>query len=174
LYFLVGSSAEPKNFFEKRQKMTILEKIEHSTPYEVHLFKEGIFWVAYEQSAFAICQLKPYKPTKKNIKAVGQAVVTVGFPENALAGILLSFQNTEKQDNMIIMQSETPFEQDVFDAWKNGIEMYVAGALRAMPLQTSVETSEKGLLQKIRSFDVSNASPIECMLFINELKQITN
>jgi hypothetical protein len=31
--------------------MDITEKISHVTPDEVRLYKEGVFWVAYEQSA---------------------------------------------------------------------------------------------------------------------------
>jgi hypothetical protein len=168
LYYKFGVAE--KIFF----KMTISEKIEHSTPNEVHLFKEGVFWVAYEQSACAICKIKPYKPTKKMIKTVGQEVVSVGFPENALAGILSYFQNTKKEDNIIIMQSETPIEQETFKEWKDGIAIKTdvsRDVVHNVPVGESIV--ENGILQKIRNFDVSNASPIECMLFINELKQAT-
>jgi len=45
--------------------MTIAEKLKQRAPNEIQLYKEGVFWVAYEQSAFAVCKIKPYKPKKK-------------------------------------------------------------------------------------------------------------
>ena len=67
----------------------------------VHLWKEGVFWVAYERSAYWVhlrsatrgCNplsknKEGYKPTKKYIKSVGGDVVTVGFPHNALPFIV--------------------------------------------------------------------------------------
>jgi hypothetical protein len=51
--------------------MTKQEKIalqqEHTT--NALAFKEGVFWVAYEQSAYFIAQLKKYKPTNKSSKS---------------------------------------------------------------------------------------------------------
>jgi hypothetical protein len=48
--------------------MTISEKREHADAYEVKLYREGVFWVAYEQNAYYCGQQKGYKPTKKWIK----------------------------------------------------------------------------------------------------------
>jgi hypothetical protein len=47
---------------------SINEKIVHSSLCSVNLYKEGIFWTAYEQSAYYVWQLKGYKPTKKRYK----------------------------------------------------------------------------------------------------------
>jgi hypothetical protein len=66
--------------------MTISEKIIHSDAFHVNIYKEGVFWIAYEQSAYYFYVQKGYKPTKKFIKCIGQEVVSIGFPENALAG----------------------------------------------------------------------------------------
>jgi hypothetical protein len=43
----------------------ISDKIRHSCAQEVNWYKEGLFWVAYEQSAYFVWRLKGYKPTKK-------------------------------------------------------------------------------------------------------------
>ena len=71
--------------------MTIREKIDVAavaTEQQIHLWKEGIFWVAYEQSAYLVWLLKKYKPTKKFIKSVGMEVVSIGFPATALASVM--------------------------------------------------------------------------------------
>lgn len=50
----------------------------------VHLWLEGMFWKAYERSAYIFChRVNDYKPYKKWIKAVGGEVVAIGFPSKA-------------------------------------------------------------------------------------------
>lgn len=50
----------------------------------VHLWLEGMFWKAYERSAYIfVCRINGYKPYKKWIKAVGGEVVAIGFPAKA-------------------------------------------------------------------------------------------
>lgn len=50
----------------------------------VHLWLEGMFWKAYERSAYIFChRVSDYKPYKKWIKAVGGEVVAIGFPVKA-------------------------------------------------------------------------------------------
>lgn len=50
----------------------------------VHLWLEGMFWKAYERSAYIFChRVNDYKPYKKWIKAVGGEVVAIGFPTKA-------------------------------------------------------------------------------------------
>ena len=46
------------------------------------LYREGLFWKAYERSAFALCsQVRPLKPTRKTLKTLGGGdLISVGFP----------------------------------------------------------------------------------------------
>lgn len=46
------------------------------------LYREGLFWKAYERSAYAVCtQIRPFKPTKRSLKTLdGGALVSIGFP----------------------------------------------------------------------------------------------
>lgn len=47
------------------------------------LRKEGLFWRAYEVSAWLfITSLKEYNPTKKFYKVISNEVVHIGFTEN--------------------------------------------------------------------------------------------
>ena len=64
--------------------MNIACKIEKEDGQKVYCYKQGAFWVAYEQSAYLICIDKAYKPKKKWIKYLEKEVVTVGFPPIAL------------------------------------------------------------------------------------------
>lgn len=56
----------------------------------IALYREGLFWKAYERSAYALCtQVRPFKPTRKILKTLaGGDIVSVGFPAIAADRIL--------------------------------------------------------------------------------------
>ena len=56
--------------------MSIKEKLAKEDGTHIYCYKQGAFWVCYEQSA--------YTPSKKWIKNIAQEVVTIGFPNTAL------------------------------------------------------------------------------------------
>jgi len=137
--------------------MTVKEKLQHEEGKLVHLWKEGAFWVAYEQSAFLVSQVKKLKPNKKFVKNVGMDIVTVGFPDSALGSI--SLQITERNEKRITMQPERAADRDEFMAWKNGINARCAD-----------ESHSSNILEQIRCFDFVNSTPMECMNFLATLK----
>ena len=47
----------------------------------IYLHNEGLFWRAYQYSAFAfVNNIKPYNAKKKFIKKVNSDIVFIGFP----------------------------------------------------------------------------------------------
>ena len=161
--------------------MTIQEKIILEKDGNVHLFKEGVFWVAYEKSAYIVCLLKKYKPTKKFIKAVGQEVVSAGFPESALENIVganlcvrpdLCVRPNENNKNHVILDISLPCFQDLptlgenfnenFLEWKNNLETNKIKNINFEP--------EMPIVEKIKQFDLHNATPLECMNFLATIK----
>jgi hypothetical protein len=80
---------------------SIEEKIQHLSLFRVNLYKEGVLWLAYEQSAYYVWLLKGYKPIKKRYKKMDKEVVQVGFPK---VDALLENQNISivtRQDTFI-------------------------------------------------------------------------
>lgn len=70
--------------------MTVKEiiQIENGNRNTIILLREGIFWRAYEKSAYAFSmQVHPYKPTRKWVIAVKQDVVSLGFPVSAAENV---------------------------------------------------------------------------------------
>ena len=70
--------------------MTIIEilKIESVNTGCINLFKEGIFWRIYQQSAYLfIKHIKDLKALKKFYKNVNREVVYAGFPDAILSQI---------------------------------------------------------------------------------------
>jgi hypothetical protein len=64
--------------------MSIKEKLAKEDGTHIYCYKQGAFWVCYEQSAYIVSLSKAYKPSKKWIKNIAQEVVTIGFPNTAL------------------------------------------------------------------------------------------
>ena len=63
------------------------------------LFRSGVFWTAYEQSALILGHHKPLKISVKFVKTVNQQVISVGFPDATLkffSDIFGPFVETDK------------------------------------------------------------------------------
>ena len=86
--------------------MTVKEiiEIESANTGSINLFKEGIFWRSYNQSAMRMYEhFYPYKVIVKYVKKVQQKIYYCGFPENSLNNIRekaieKGFQITEIKD----------------------------------------------------------------------------
>ena len=62
--------------------MKIEEIVKTEDSQNIYLHKEGLFWRAYEYSAYAfIKNIKQYNAKKKFIKKVGSEIVFNGFPD---------------------------------------------------------------------------------------------
>ncbi|MGB1315394.1 MAG: hypothetical protein ACPG4Y_05200 [Chitinophagales bacterium] len=152
---------------------SIATKIAHSTLLEVKLYKEGVFWVAYEQSAYFIAQLKNYKPTKKYFKNINQEVVQIGFPsiETLLQTQGIKVLNNEA--NFVCFNIDNAIETPKFTEWKDSIASTQPKA--KIVNTTTSKLTNNTLEQKILNFDVSNKTPMQAIIFINQLKNnITN
>jgi len=161
--------------------MTICEKIIEKSPKEIHLYKEGAFWIAYEQSAYYIFLKKGYKPTKKFVKKVNSEVVSVGFPENALASLDPAFNEKQNGEMHIVLQMEEVINEAEFREWKNNLELHIAEERNFSPLHKQngdnpcYKAAEvQDIVGRIRAFDLSNATPMDCMMFVHALKKECN
>ena len=85
--------------------MTIKEiiQIENGNGNTIILLREGIFWRAYEKSAYAFSmQIHPYKPTRKWVIAVKQDVVSLGFPVSAAENVLNNSKVLMRQEKRVL------------------------------------------------------------------------
>ena len=146
--------------------MTISEKILHKNLKEVNLYLEGVFWIAYEQSAYYFWKLKGYKPTKKFVKIIEKEVVTVGFPGNVLDEIEICRNQKAEGRKHVVFEIGEGIDKDEFLKWKEGLA--TVETLRA----TSLPSPHNSVLEQIKNFDMSTKTPMECMFFLAELKKI--
>jgi hypothetical protein len=75
---------------------TLEEKITKQCPSKVFLFKEGIFYKAYNQGAY-LMRHKKYKVNVRKIKNSENEVVSIGFPSTVFEVLKCDFaiQNFE-------------------------------------------------------------------------------
>jgi len=140
--------------------MTICDKIIETSPNEVHLFKEGVFWVAYEQSAYYFHLRKGYKPTKKFIKKINCEIVSVGFPQSVLPSAELEI--LQRSDTHIVLRTENAIDETEFLDWKSKIKLTERQAIKQNDDVSFTEKAAKlDIVERIKTFDLSNATPIE-------------
>lgn len=89
----------------------------------ITLYREGLFWKAYERSAFAVCaQVRGFKATKKVLKALdGGTLVSIGFPTRHEASVLEGLQRLSEEENRLVLQTPRPIVSKEFEIWKESI-----------------------------------------------------
>ena len=71
----------------------------------IYLFLEGMFWIAYERSAFRfVHSVKPYQVKKKFIKNIGCELVSLGFPATALDAVAAGLKRIDVSDKQIVFK----------------------------------------------------------------------
>lgn len=147
----------------------------------IHLFREGMFWKAYEDSAYLfIKHIREYKPVKKTVKSLKMAVVSVGFPENVLENMLQDVEIVSRvEDYCVIGCGQVESTQEEFSLWKESIEEQMpaatGGRIRDKHLNPGVESGPyPDLINKIRNFRIESSTPLSCMLFLSQIQQDLN
>lgn len=154
----------------------ILQEEQRNDGSFIRLYAEGIFYKAYERSAWTACRvLHPFMVKKRAVRKVGQKVVSIGFPKTSLPKWAGGRRiETLGEDSVLIHLSEeecVPFDEKDFEKWKSGVTLPVDEEKLELPSAESIATSvEVSICQSIRCFPIENKSPMECMLFVSELK----
>ena len=132
------------------------------------LYKEGIFWRAYEKSAYQLHLKFGLKPLKKHIKAVNQDIVYVGFPATSWQKFFTQEQpTTEKQ--CAIPVCSTINELD-FAQWK--VQLPFTEKITKEPILVEANNPQQEVIDKLMNFPLERSTPMEAMLLVAELKRI--
>ncbi|OPC52967.1 hypothetical protein BAY06_02425 [Elizabethkingia anophelis] len=142
--------------------MKLLDIISRENYHSIQLYKQGVFWVAYEQSAYSIWEHKGYRVNKKYIKSLKRDVVSLGFP----ASVLDEIGKIYKQDKL---KSSSEYKSYMLSQELN----------KTLFLRWRFNTHTQlrvtcDLVAKIKSFCLSNKTPLEAYLFLYELQSDLN
>ncbi len=99
------------------------------------LYREGLFWKAYERSAFAVCtQIRPFKPTRRAIKSAGGAhLVSIGFPVTSEETVLKGLQRVEVTPECLVVAAPRAIVVVEFEAWKAAVPLQLPRKSSAAP-----------------------------------------
>ena len=142
--------------------MAVKDKIIHQSPTEIRLYKEGTFWVGYEQSAFLLTQIKLLKLSKRFVIAAGQEVVTVGFPDATLRNVFIQMLQVEKEEaKVVVLESVVALDRAKFEKWKAEIPLNVKKEKedKSVTVDESNEL-EKIEIEKIKSSNLYSDLPV--------------
>lgn len=128
---------EAKNKNEKQNdkpKVTtsVIWEAEQQNQGCIIFYKEGAFWRAYERSAYLFCRtVRPYKPSKRYVKVLGQELASVGFPDQMWVALTPRVEFIEKTDDRIVLRAIIPehtFEEFLYNVeyWKKDIDLLSA------------------------------------------------
>jgi len=95
---------------------TIIEEMNNGY---VNLFKEGIFYRAYEYSALALANITKYKIMLDLDKKANKILITIGFPQNKLESI----EEILKNKNIPYRIFEKNENKNKVVEWENFIEI---------------------------------------------------
>ncbi len=149
-------------------------KIEQKNTNSIFLHKEGLFWRAYERSAYLFTlYIKVYQITKKFYKNVNSEVVYLGFPNNSLNQILqtVNEKNIQKNEKQIIIDN-FQLEINKFEQWKNKISIIQNS--KSSETFEKLQQQENNIINKIRNYPIASKTPIECQQFLIEIQKEIN
>ena len=151
----------------------------------VTLYYEGMFWKAYERSAFLVCsQIRAFKPTKKFVKKMGgREVVSIGFPDTSLETLMQGRQKASESHISRTYAGFRPLNEQEFIQWKNKRGALPCIVAEDIPEEENDDDEQKQpqqeqltpipeVIQRIKEFDLLNHSPYDCMIFVKNLKEL--
>lgn len=166
-----------------------IEKRNETNLYEIHFFKEGIFWKAYEWSAY-LCRVFPselennkrLKPLKKYCKKENKEYIQVGLQltsfEKYFPCVVFNENAFKVNDEHIIIYSESFFHEKNFEdyeatlnKWKQDVDYRDMNEEKTSSHKKDKEL--RLLLKEIIEYSVEDKSLIENLQFLIQLKRKT-
>jgi len=147
-------------------------------PNTLYLFKEGMFYKAYNQNAmWFVQQIKPYKVTVKYIKKIKQEVYSIGFPITYLASINLkpiALQNIANTTPKLLCYTITqqPIKQINYINWCANLPRQNAQPIQIIQPNTNSTTMQTNIITPLQNFEMATKTPIQAFEFLIQLKKM--
>ncbi len=142
----------------------ILELESTKADCDVLLFEEGVFFKAYDRSAWLFYHcVKPYSLKKRFVKAVGQEIVYLGFPISAFEDL----PRYNGLDKVRVLNVKQVCDVPDYAVWKDSVLLDISET----PKKQVNKDSFSRLFKRIMNFPVESKTPVECMVFLSEIKK---
>lgn len=147
--------------------MTVLEKvtIQKQDTTKIFLFKEGIFYKAYNEGAFLLRD-RNYKVAVKKIKSIENEVLSVGFPISVFENLKENSQS-EEYDKYVSLQSNIVFSCQIYEEW-------CQNQINNIKRLNAKHLNEDTLKDTIKNYPLANKTPIEVFIWVADLQKFIN
>ncbi len=138
----------------------------------VALHSEGMYWYAYERSAYIIdTQLKIFKARYRRTAASADGgIVSISFPESEIQTLFSRCRLLNATGRMMVYGVFEPVDEAAFADWKQRKAPQWRQGIP--PAFASGECAEQTVLRLLRDFDLRKRTPLECRMFLMELKKL--
>ena len=135
------------------------------------LHYEGMFWKAYERSAFLfVTQVKDFKPVRQRFKKLGgKEIIFIGLPDTSLESTIGKHPLVAQTPTTRTYGGFQPLSEQEFQNWKNRPASIPAAIISPT---SEPEPVPNKIEQRLREFDLLNRTPFDCMQLVSELKRM--
>lgn len=146
------------------------------------LYPEGIFYKAYGYSAFRfIRHIRTYRAKKHFFKKLNGEICSIGFPRSVLEQLVptgcevVVYENRVEINGSFAAIAESDYQQWVHSVPLVGAKPREASAVPPVqPPLPPADAHAAGVIRSLQEFAIESATPLECMMFLSELKRRLN
>jgi len=144
----------------------------------IYLYREGVFYKAYERSAYLFVKhIKPFMVKKRLVKSVRREVVSIGFPTNSLYNYF-SKEQVREFENVATVELDKKIDLVEFEQWRENIRLIEdtpqnpSGQMqKASAAEEPIPAAEKNIVMQIKMFPIEAKTPLDCMMFLSNIKK---
>jgi len=138
--------------------MGIEEKIKREDGSRINLYKQGVFWVAYEESAAMLCREKALKVKVSYCKPLDREIHSVGFPESIRVFFISLFGPFEAENNQtgsFLPRGGELSKQEMMDFREQNKGANAKEALTVQQASVTDTGTTNLLIERIRAYPLS-------------------
>lgn len=138
----------------------------------IQLYPEGLIFKAYERSAFLFhTQVSQVKALSRFVKSLdSMQLVSVSLQRSDLDRLKRDLEPVGENR----FAAREPFSEEAFQSWKKSLLPHTKVQPTTLTVTRPQSPEYIELMDLIRNFPVESKTPIECMVFLSELKRTLN
>ncbi len=147
----------------------------------------GLFYNLYERSAYAFnTRIKPFKVHVKTLKALSSPYISVGVPTSKVNDYLNGLELSKDNPEYLVAKLKEPIDENAFQAWKRHFieQKEIEKKNETIPVLDIHRNSQKetpckqdentslvrNCFMEVKTLNLASMTPMEAMLFLNELQ----
>jgi hypothetical protein len=141
---------------------------------ELSLYKEGLFWRAYNRSAYLfVHHLQEVKVLKKYYKVIDDSILVLGIPQKSCQQLLQALPKgilIEKQEEKMIVLSGFTWDEEAYQAYYKQLPLHQPQSKAQTNENNQVEKYQE-IIDKLKDYPLSHRTPMEAQQFLGELQK---